>query len=104
MKKVLIIGHFWPYRGGSRRIFGLAKYLKKFGWEPIIITGLLERKPDFNVRYEEIHYPCFLGFKTKRDIGDQLKEKSDIFPLAIKYYFLNFNAFNLGPPTVSFFS
>jgi len=88
MKKVLIIGHFWPYRGGSRRIFGLAKYLKKFGWEPIIITGLLERKPDFNVRYEEIHYPCFLGFKTKRDIGDQLKEKSESLPSGVKYFFL----------------
>ena len=88
MKKVLIIGHFWPYRGGSARMLRLAKYLPSFGWEPIIITGPLERKPDFNIRYEEINYPCFFGLRSQKDIGDQLKEKSGIFPSAIKHYFL----------------
>ena len=88
MKKVLIISHFWPYRSGSRRMLGLTKYLMEFNWQPIIITGPLNIRPDFDVRYEEVDYPCLFGFKTKKDIGDQLKEKSDIFPLAIKYYFL----------------
>jgi hypothetical protein len=69
-------------------MLGLAKYLKEFNWQPIIITGLLNKRPDFNVRYEEIDYHCFFGFKTKKDIGDQLKEKSDKLPLIIKYYFL----------------
>ncbi len=45
MKKVLIIGYFWPYRGGSARVLGLAKYLPDFGWEPIILTARVLEKP-----------------------------------------------------------
>ena len=36
MKKVLIVGHFWPYRQGSGRVLGLAKHLMEFGWQPKI--------------------------------------------------------------------
>ena len=88
MKKVLIIGHLWPYRSGSRRMSGFSKCLKEFNWQPIIITGPLNIRPDFDVRYEEVDYPCLFGFKSKKNIEDQLKEKSVIFPLAIKHYFL----------------
>lgn len=39
-KKVLIFTYYWPPSGGSgvQRWMYFAKYLKKLGWEPIIIT------------------------------------------------------------------
>jgi len=77
MKKVLIIGHFWPYkREGSCRLLGLAKWLKEFGWQPIIITGPLNSKPNFDVRYVEIDYRSFLGFRTKKNILGQMQNKA----------------------------
>ena len=63
MKKVLIIGYFWPYRGGGADcIFGLAKYLPEFGWLPIILTAPLHERPDFRVRVIETPYRDVLGF------------------------------------------
>lgn len=43
IKKVLIITYFFPPRvaSGSVRPMGLAKYLPKFGWEPLILTAKL---------------------------------------------------------------
>ena len=39
-KKVLILSYYWPPSGGSgvQRWMYFAKYLKQFGWEPIVIT------------------------------------------------------------------
>jgi glycosyltransferase involved in cell wall biosynthesis len=90
MKKVLIIGHFWPYRGGSRRVIGLAKYLPEFGWQPIILTGFLPKKPD--VQFRIIEVPCndildfwkkilkLFGFNSnnKKSISRQIKERLGI--------------------------
>jgi len=40
MKKVLIITYYWPPSGGSgvQRWLKFSKYLRNFGWEPIIYT------------------------------------------------------------------
>lgn len=40
MKKVLIITYYWPPSGGAgvQRWLKFVKYLRKFGWEPIIYT------------------------------------------------------------------
>lgn len=40
MKKVLIITYYWPPGGGSgvQRWLKFAKYLREFGWEPVIYT------------------------------------------------------------------
>ena len=40
LKKVLIITYYWPPSGGSgvQRYLYFTKYLRKFGWEPIIFT------------------------------------------------------------------
>lgn len=40
MKKVLIITYYWPPSGGGgvQRWLKFAKYLRKFGWEPVIYT------------------------------------------------------------------
>lgn len=41
MKKVLIISYYWPPSGGIavHRCLKFAKYLREFGWEPIICTA-----------------------------------------------------------------
>ena len=43
-KKVLIITYYWPPSGGSgvQRWLKFTKYLRDFGWEPVIYT------PDLN--------------------------------------------------------
>ncbi|HTF81346.1 MAG TPA: glycosyltransferase, partial [Cytophagales bacterium] len=40
MKKVLIITYYWPPAGGSgvQRPLKFVKYLREFGWEPIVLT------------------------------------------------------------------
>ena len=40
MKKVLIISYYWPPGSGPgvQRFLKFSKYLKMFGWEPIILT------------------------------------------------------------------
>jgi hypothetical protein len=40
MRKVLIIAYYFPPMGGSgvQRPFQMAKYLREFGWEPVILT------------------------------------------------------------------
>lgn len=42
MKKALIITYYWPPSGGSgvQRWLKFAKYLPKYGWEPVIYTPL----------------------------------------------------------------
>ena len=62
MKKVLIIAYFRPYRNGSGRVLGLAKYLSEFGWQPIILTAPLFKKPDPQFRVIETGYHDVLGF------------------------------------------
>jgi len=40
MKKALIITYYWPPSGGAgvQRWLKFAKYLREFGWEPVIYT------------------------------------------------------------------
>ncbi|MCS7019862.1 MAG: glycosyltransferase [Cytophagales bacterium] len=47
MKKVLIISYYWPPSGGIGvlRCLKIAKYLRQYGWEPIVYTA------------ENAHYP-----------------------------------------------
>ncbi len=42
MKKVLIITYYWPPLGGSgvQRWLKFVKYLREFGWEPVVYTPL----------------------------------------------------------------
>ena len=41
MKKVLIITYYWPPSGGAgvQRMLKLVKYIREFGWEPIVYTA-----------------------------------------------------------------
>ena len=82
MKKVLIVGYFWPYRPGSRRILGLTKYITEFGWQPVILTAPLYEKPDVDIRIIETPYRDALGpwkrllrLNPKEDIRKQVKQR-----------------------------
>jgi len=89
MKKVLIIGYFWPYKGGSARMLGLAKYLPEFGWEPTIITAPLNTRPDpkLNFKFVETRFDGdvfsfwrrlfgAMNFDTKKSITEQIKQSA----------------------------
>lgn len=102
MKKVLIVGHFWPFRRGSKRIMGLAKYLIEFGWEPIILTGPLNEKPEKKFRFIETDYQSFLGswvrlfgFSDRADIMDQFQRKINKSSPRVKS-FLRFLYWQIG--------
>jgi len=49
LKRVLIISYYWPPSGGIAvlRCLKWAKYLRNFGWEPVVFTA------------ENAHYPTF---------------------------------------------
>ena len=41
MKRVLLITYYWPPSGGAgvQRVLKLVKYLREFGWEPVVFTA-----------------------------------------------------------------
>jgi glycosyltransferase involved in cell wall biosynthesis len=53
LKKVLIVAYYWPPSGGSgvQRWLKFVKYLRNFGWEPIVFTV---SNPDFSLRDETL--------------------------------------------------
>ena len=88
MKKVLIITYYWPPSGGSgvQRCLKFARYLRQFGWEPVILTvkdpnypvydnSLVDEIPEFievlKVPAWEPYrfYHFFTGRKKKTNIG-----------------------------------
>lgn len=62
MKKVLIITYYWPPSGGPgvQRWLKFTKYLREFGWEPIIYTAENPEAPETDTSLE-------------KDIPEQLK-------------------------------
>lgn len=95
IKKVLIIGNFWPYTPfGSKRILSLAKFLPDYGWEPRILTQQLREKPDKQFKVIETDYQCFLGkwvkflgLKENEDLGEQLRGRFESIQLESKSWF-----------------
>lgn len=55
LKKVLIITYYWPPSGGSgvQRWVKFAKYLREFGWEPIIYTPSNPEFPEIDDTFEK---------------------------------------------------
>ena len=53
VKKVLIITYYWPPSGGGgvQRWLKFAKYLREYGWEPVIYTP---ENPDFELRDDSL--------------------------------------------------
>lgn len=62
MKKVLIITYYWPPSGGAgvQRWLKFVKYLREFGWEPVIYTP------------ENPEYPA-IDHSFEKDIPDNIK-------------------------------
>lgn len=68
-KRVLIVTYYWPPAGGSgvQRWLKFVKYLREFGWEPIVFTvkdgdyPILDEKlyKDVPANIEVIHSPIF---------------------------------------------
>ena len=82
MKKVLIITYYWfPYYGtGTYRVSKIVKYLKKMGWEPIILTPNINALnytvkkldpvyEDIKVYHTKIFEPTSLFKKNKKEIN-----------------------------------
>jgi glycosyltransferase involved in cell wall biosynthesis len=67
MKKVLIISYYWPPAGGIgvHRCLKFAKYLREFGWEPVICTA---DNPEYPVldegNFKDVHKDVVV-LKTK---------------------------------------
>jgi glycosyltransferase involved in cell wall biosynthesis len=55
MKKVLIITYYWPPSGGAgvQRWLKFVKYLREFGWEPIIYTPENPESPAYDLSLEK---------------------------------------------------
>jgi O-antigen/teichoic acid export membrane protein len=62
LKKVLIITYYWPPCGGIGvlRCLKFAKYLRKYGWEPIIFTA------------DDAHYPS-IDYSNDKDIPEGIQ-------------------------------
>lgn len=81
MKKVLIIAYYFPpYPSiGSQRPYKLAKYLPKFGWEPIVLTSKLPGNPPEGMNVITTDYKdaaanvkSMLGFNPQKSSLEQL--------------------------------
>jgi len=71
MPKVLIITKFFPPfpNMASSRLGGLAKYLPKFGWEPIILMPDLKLKTDPRYRVITTEYPGDTAGSAIKSLG-----------------------------------
>jgi glycosyltransferase involved in cell wall biosynthesis len=95
MKKVLILTYYWPPAGGSavQRWLKFAKYLREFGWEPIIYTAgngeYPEHDPDNEKDIPEgitiLKQPIWEPYQLyKRFIGQKKNEKVNVSFLSEK--------------------
>ncbi len=80
-KKVMIIAyHFPPLQAiGSQRPYGLAKYLPRFGWEPIILTIKRSGNSPFGIKVIATDYTDriasikkAIGFNSTKGVHEQL--------------------------------
>jgi len=95
MKRVLIITYYWPPSGGAgvQRWLKFAKYLRDFGWEPLIYTPSNPEYPeadeslfkDIPIGIEVIKRPIWEPYTFyKRFIGQKKDEKIQAGFLSVK--------------------
>jgi len=95
MKRVLIITYYWPPSGGAgvQRWLKFAKYLRNFGWEPVIYTPENPEYPeadeslfkDIPAGIEVIKRPIWEPYNAyKRFIGQKKEEKIQAGFLSVK--------------------
>ena len=92
-KKVLIFTYYWPPSGGSgvQRWMYFSKYLKKLGWEPIVIT-VDEKQASYSVMDFELLEQVKGIQVIKTDTKEPLKIYSQILT----------GSFNKGIPREQF--
>lgn len=66
MKKVLIITYYWPPSGGAgvQRWLKFVKYLREFGWEPVVYTAENGEMPVIDESLEKDIPECVTVLKT----------------------------------------
>ena len=67
MKKVLILTYYWPPGGGAgvQRWLKFVKYLREFGWEPIVYTAKNGEMPVIDQSLEQDIPKGITVIKTK---------------------------------------
>ena len=85
MKRVLIISYYWPPSGGAgvQRWLKFSKYLRDFGWEPVIYTPENPEYPeideslfkDIPIGTEVIKRPIWEPYNAYRRFTGQKKEE-----------------------------
>jgi glycosyltransferase involved in cell wall biosynthesis len=87
LKSVLIITYYFPPNPaiGGVRLSGLAKYLSWYGWNPIILTPVLQREPDpkiciIQTPYYDVveNWKRRVGLDPKKTLNNQLSVKRKI--------------------------
>lgn len=83
IKRVLIVTYYFPPRPGvaSSRLRGISKYLKEFGWEPVILTAKLPENPAPEDTVIQTLYPgdvtarwkARLGLKADKGFQEQIR-------------------------------
>lgn len=85
MKKVLVITYYWPPSGGSgvQRWLKCVRYLRDFGWEPVVYTALDSEYPVIDqslqaqvpAGVEVIRRPIWEPYKLYKRFTGQKKEQ-----------------------------
>lgn len=85
MKRVLIISYYWPPSGGAgvQRWLKFVKYLRKFGWEPVLYTPLNPEYPETDHSLEKdvprgievIRQPIWEPYATYKKLQGQKKDE-----------------------------
>lgn len=99
MKNVLIITGVFPPMSeiGGVRLYGLAKYLPRFGWNPIILTRTLPADPDSTIQVIQTPYHDIvtlwkkrLGLKPNESLNTQfqIKTKKDRPSIVDRFAFI----------------
>lgn len=90
-KKVLVIAYFFPPLGGAgvQRTLKYVKYLREFGWEPIVLTV---SNSNYSVKDESLNYEIPEGIKVIR-IDDFIQNEltEDLLNELIEMYSLVVN-------------
>jgi glycosyltransferase involved in cell wall biosynthesis len=84
MKKVLIVTYYWPPSGGSgvQRWLKFVRYLRDFGWEPVVYTAENAEYPELDPELEKeippgvqvIRTPIWEPYKLYKKFIGQKKE------------------------------
>ena len=85
MKKVLIITYYWPPSGGAgvQRWLKFVKYLRQFGWEPIVYTALNAEYPILDESFQKdvpegiaiLRQPIWEPYQLYKKLIGQKKEE-----------------------------